>query len=344
MTVQWESRGYTHELKVNWNGLTTRTSPKYSGVDLIIPGQLADEDATIDFKWIVTMSQVENEAGEVYASEPTVFSAVESDNQEEEELVKDLEGMLSKIALNLFPNWDAKVWQMAKPITRVLRFHYWYLFQLAGVIEGTPEGIVIEMRPEDFRYKRITNSKAPSPVKQKDLRVVIDQDIVHQLWNDRPSQRNQWRARPNWTQNCSDFNDTMDLITAEMINAIIPGTQQELPPDTQLDIIFGTYTTNETKKGYVDRGENYFKIQNNVIDALGTFTFELIAYKFEEKYKRKVWQVFRQGVASIHVKGGFKQVSPTVLRITAEPEFKNLIISNFKDEFTQEEDFIKAAI
>ena len=85
----------------------------------------------------------------------------------------------------------------------------------------------------------------------------------------------------------------MDLITAEVINAIIPGTQQELPPDTQLDIILGTYTTNETKKGFVDRGENYFKIQNNIIDALGTFTFEIIAYKFEEKYKRKVWQVFR---------------------------------------------------
>ena len=49
-------------------------------------------------------------------------------------------------------------------------------------------------------------------------------------------------------------------------------------------------------------------------------------------------------MASIHVKGGFKQVSPTDIRITAEPEFKNLIISNFKDEFTQEEDFIKAAV
>jgi len=38
MTVQWESRGYTHELKMNWKDISTRASPKYSGVDLIVPG------------------------------------------------------------------------------------------------------------------------------------------------------------------------------------------------------------------------------------------------------------------------------------------------------------------
>jgi len=127
------------------------------------------------------MSQVENEQEDVYASEPTVFSAVESNNEEEEELVKDLEGMLNKIALNLFPNWDAKIWQMTKPLTRVLRFHYWYLFQLAGLVETTPTGIALEIKPEDFRYKRISDSKVPAPSKKKkkDLSVVIDQDFIH---------------------------------------------------------------------------------------------------------------------------------------------------------------------
>lgn len=150
--------------------------------------------------------------------------------------------------------------------------------------------------------------------------------------------------RPNWTHNCTDFNSTMELITADTLKAFIPGAEKELLPNTQMDLILGTYITNETKKAIVDRGENHFYIKNNIIDALSTFSFEILSFSLEERYKREVWKVFRQGVASIRMKGEFKQMGPTVFRFKVDPEIKNLIISNFKDEFTEEEDFIKASI
>lgn len=76
MKVQWESRGFDHELKLNLNQLTTRKS-EHNGVDLVIPGTLTDDDDVIQIKWILTAAIEPNDAGEVYASYPVSYSSIE---------------------------------------------------------------------------------------------------------------------------------------------------------------------------------------------------------------------------------------------------------------------------
>lgn len=76
MKVQWESKGYGHELKLNIDQLTIRKS-EHSGVDLVIPGTLTEEEDVIKINWILTAGIEANDEDEVYASTPVSYSKIE---------------------------------------------------------------------------------------------------------------------------------------------------------------------------------------------------------------------------------------------------------------------------
>ncbi len=160
MRVQWESRGYGHELEINLSKLTTRPSAE-NGVDIVIPGTLTEEDDIINFNWILTAAIEADDPEELYASLPYGLSAIESDSNDNEEIIKDLESMTAKIVENLFPNWEAKIWAQTQPLTKILRFQYWYLALMSGRIEAIENGAAMEIRPEDFKYNRSSESAVP---------------------------------------------------------------------------------------------------------------------------------------------------------------------------------------
>lgn len=171
---------------------------------------------------------------------------------------------------------------------------------MAGSIREHNGGIVFEITPTDFQFTTFSNPQIPEPKKAKDLRIVIDQDNVHGLMNDRIMFRSAYRGRPMWTKNLTGFNETMDKINSNYIKHILPKAYEEVGPEIPLDLMFNGYLNKEEDRNFVNHGENAFSIVDNKIQFIGTYSYELLSYVNDKRFGI-VWKLLRSGYFNLKV-------------------------------------------
>jgi hypothetical protein len=141
------------------------------------------------------------------------------------------------------------------------------------------------------------------------------------------------------------FNETMDAaINSAFLEHALPEAFKEVGPQAPLDIIFNSYLNKEDDRNYVSHGENSFSIVDNAIQALGTFSFELLAHVPDARFGT-VWKLLRSGYFKAKVNGlTIKTVEPFIVNVGVKSvEFEALKLYNFEEKLTGEEDhFIKA--
>lgn len=69
-----------------------------------------------------------------------------------EEPINLLNSTLDFIQDTLFGTWDVGAWETIQPLTKLIRFQYFWLFSLAGKVEVVGDKIVLHFKNEDYNY------------------------------------------------------------------------------------------------------------------------------------------------------------------------------------------------
>eukprot|EP00347_Sterkiella_histriomuscorum_P009063 403342660 len=343
VAAQWRSRQPDSKFSMDLNKMRFENSQNHEGVDVVVPGSLENElvDSKVEFEWVLTASQVRNSEYNPYPNEPFSYSDIRviGDIHEYEEQIQMLNQTLDIIQDTFFGTWEARVWEQVQPLSKILRFQYYWMLNLAGKIEVENDKFVLHFRNEDYRYPipEITR-QVPQVQANKDIRFVIDPELLNSLWSRNISMRQSHRFRATWTRNASEYNETMTkLFNSTILQHLIPKGFEELGQDVPLDLNVNTYMVYDTDKKYVSEGENHFTINDNIFDFLSTFSYELIQFTHEERFGGWVWKLFRQGYFKLNLKGSFTQKSATVFNLKLSGDMINSIIYDFSEQLTNEE-------